>query len=89
MQDWLLVLERSTRAQVAIFIGLIGFVLTLWVGQHMVERVVFEGMLAPLGDALRDKLMGHYEKAAFGVLFSSLFAAWRFLRRDRKRLLGY
>lgn len=88
MDEVLLVLERSTRTQVALVLGVIGFVSLLWLGDHLASRLIFEGALGPLQEVARERITGRSEKGAFAVLIMFWALAFRSYRRDRKRLLG-
>jgi hypothetical protein len=88
MEEVLLVLERSTRTQVAIVLGLLAFMSMLWLGHHLAADLVVEGTLAPMQEALRERIIGRSEKAAFGGLIMFWALAYRSYRRDRKRLFG-
>ena len=92
MRDWLeelfVVLAHSTRAQVAIVLGISFFTGLMFAGEYAVGRVQVHGLLAPLTEVFREWIGHRYDKAAWGALLSFLLVAVKFYRRDRKRLLG-
>ena len=92
MSDWftevLVVLCHSTRTQLAIAFGLIFFVGILLLGQVFVGGHELHGLLAPLTDVIRDRLMHRYDKAAWMALGGFLLLAIKTYRKDRRRLLG-
>jgi hypothetical protein len=83
-----IVLCHSTRAQLAILFGCVFFVGILLLGQHLVDGLQLQGPMAPLTDAIRERLMHRYDKAAWVALGGFLMLAIRSYRRDRKRLIG-
>ena len=92
MSDWitevLVVLCHSTRTQLAIAFGLIFFVGILLLGQVFVGGLELHGLMAPLTDVIRDRLMHRYDKAAWMALGGFLLLAIKTYRKDRRRLLG-
>lgn len=84
----LVVLAYSTRTQLAILMGFIFFVGILWAGDYFASRLVLHGFLAPLTDALRQKLVHRYDVAAWGAFAGFFLLAFRYYRKDRRRLLG-
>lgn len=92
MSDWLaeiwVVLCHSTRTQLAIVLGAIFFVGILLMGQLLVSGLALHGLMAPLTDVVRDRLMHRYDKVAWVALVSFFLLAIKFYRKDRRRLLG-
>lgn len=87
-EEFLWVLAYSKRTQWAIYLGVIGFFTTLAAGKYFVGQLVFEGFLAPLTEAVRDALIGRYDKAAWSILGSFLILAFKCYQKDRKRLMA-
>lgn len=83
-----MVISRSTQTQLAIAFSLISFVSILLLGEVMVGRIEFHGALAPMTDAVKEKLMHRYDKAAWGALGSFALLSLMAYRKDRRRLLG-
>lgn len=88
LEEIIAVISYSTRTQVAFFLGLLFFIVTLLVGAHLIGNISFEGALAPLADGIREILNERYEKVAFGGLGGFWLLAFRFYKKDRKKLLG-
>jgi len=92
MSDWFdevwVVLCHSSRTQLAIAFGLFFFVGILLMGQGLVGNLELHGPLAALTEAVRDKLMHRYDKAAWAALASFALLAVKTYRKDRRRLLG-
>lgn len=87
-EEFLFVLSYSTRTQLAILFGIVFFFGTLLLGHRSTSNIVFQGMLAPLEDAIRPIIEHRYEKAAWVSLLSFLFLAFQCYRKDRKRLFN-
>jgi membrane associated rhomboid family serine protease len=87
-EESLVILAYSKRTQLAIWLGVISFVLILAMGDYFVGRLSFQGMLAPLTDVVREALLNRYEKAAWLSLGGFMLLAIKFYRKDRKRLLA-
>jgi hypothetical protein len=88
LDEFWVVLCYSTRTQVAILFALVFFVGIHLLGAHMVAGLDTHGPLAPLMEAIREKLMHRYDKAAWVAVGGFLLTAVRCYRRDRKRLFG-
>jgi hypothetical protein len=86
VEEFLAVLAYSTRTQLSIFFGIVFFFGTLLLGNHFASTLTFQGMLAPLADALRPIIEHRYEKLAWGSLFAFLLLAVKCYKKDRKRL---
>lgn len=87
LEEFLCVLAYSRRTQWAIILGAIGFVTIMVLGDHMASQMQFDGFLAPLAKPIGDALASRYDSAAWSFLGSLLLAAFKFYRKDRKRLL--
>lgn len=87
-EEWLIVYAHSRRAQAALWVGIIGFIVMLVVGDFNLGAFQLHGPLAPLTDTIRKILQDKYEGAAWGILGSSLLLTYRLLKKDRKRLFG-
>lgn len=84
----LVVLSHSTKTQLAIAFGLISFASILLLGEVMVMRIEFHGLLSPMTDVVKDVLMHRYDKVAWGAFGSFALLAFKTYRKDRRRLLG-
>lgn len=84
----LVVLGHSTRAQMAIVLGVACFVAFMVGGHLLVDRLVLPGPLSAVADVLREHLMQRYDKAAWAALGGFAWVAIKAYRRDRRRLLG-
>jgi len=82
------VLSHSIKTQLAIAFGLISFVSILLLGEVMVGRIEFHGVLVPMTEVVKEKLMHRYDKAAWVALGSFALLAFKTYRKDRRRLLG-
>lgn len=93
MRDWiselLWVLLYSKKTQYAILIGIFGFLTINLVGDYMLRDFHLTGILAPLSDLVKDKLMGKYDKVALCCLFSFLMLAIKLYRKDKRRLFRF
>lgn len=88
-EEFLFVLAYSTRMQFAILFGIVFFLGTLLLGHHFTSNLVFQGMLAPLADAIRPIILHRYESVAWGNLFAFLLLAFKCYRKDRGRLFDH
>lgn len=88
LEEFLVVLAYSKRAQLAIWLGLISFVVILVLGVVMAHNLELHGILAPLTAVIRETLIARYDKAAWTSLGLFLLLAAKFYRKDKKRLLG-
>lgn len=88
IEDLIIVLSYSTKTQLSIFFGIAFFFGTLLLGHHFSSTFTFQGMLAPLADALRPVIEHRYEKLAWGSLFAFLLLAIKCYKKDRKRLFS-
>lgn len=87
-EEFIFVLAYSTRTQFAIFFGIVFFFGTLLLGHHVTSNLAFQGILAPLADAIRPVIEQRYEKVAWGSLLSFSLLAFQCYRKDRKRLFN-
>ncbi len=87
-EELMIVLAYSTRTQLAILFGIVFFIGILLLGHHFTSTLAFQGVLAPLADAIRPIIEHRYEKAAWGSSLSFLLLAFQCYRKDRKRLLN-
>jgi len=88
LEEFLVVLAYSRRTQLAIGLGAISFVVILAVGDYFVSGLNFPGIFAPMAEAVREALLGRYEKAAWSSLSGFLLIAFKCYRKDKKRLLS-
>ncbi len=88
LEELLYVVAYSKRTQLAIWLGLISFVVILAVGEYFIGRMTLQGPLAPLTEAVRGMLFERYDKAAWISLGSFLLLAIKCFRKDKKKLLG-
>jgi hypothetical protein len=87
LEESVAVLVRSTKTQVALAAGFFFFGLFMIVGASFSSSLELHGALAPLTGALREKIIRHYDKAAWISLVSFSLLAMKCYRADRKRLL--
>lgn len=91
MEENLAVLGRSN----AVWMLVIGAVLATTVllyGEHVeaqFAQLADGNQFAPVLEVYRAAFHERYGKAALGIIGSSLIAAWRLFKRDRRRMLGY
>ncbi len=88
-EEFLYIVAYSKRTQLAIWLGLISFVVILVVGEYFVGRIAFDGPLAPMTEMVQKALYERYDKAAWASLGSFLLLAIKFYRKDKKKLLAY
>jgi len=86
--EFLIVMAYSKRTQFAIWMGMISFVVILALGEHFVENVNFQGLLAPLTTVIHEALLDRCDKAAWSSLGGFLLLAIKFYRKDSKILLS-
>lgn len=85
MEEWLITFAYSKRAQFAILFGFVSFIGILLLGNHMANKLHFEGMFATLAEAIRPIIVYRYEQAAWGTLVSFWILAGKILIKDRKK----
>ena len=89
MKDWflefLMILSFSKKTQWAIVMGAAGFIVIKALENYMMRDFHLSANLAFLNSVVRDNLLGKYDKAAFGCLFSFSLLAVRQYRKDKKR----
>lgn len=86
--EFILVLSYSRRTQFVLVFGLLLATIILVGGEYLIGTLELRSLPAPAADAIREKLLHRYDKAAWVVLAGSLFTAWKCYRRDRRRILG-
>lgn len=93
MRDWFeeiwIVVSHSTKTQLALALAVIFFVGFMLIGQMLVDRIELHGVMTPLTDVIRERLLHRYHKAAWIALASFLLLAVRLYQKDRRRLLGF
>jgi len=93
VKDWfwgfIVVLSFSKKTQYAIIIGMVGYIVISLVGDHMLNDFQLSGILAPMSDSVKEKLLGKYGKAALGCLVSFWLLAMKLYRKDKKRFFSY
>lgn len=91
MPSWLVeilvVLAHSKRTQLAIWLGLISFIVISVIGNYLVSHLEFQGFLAPFTNVIQESFFARYDKAAWSSLGAFLLLALKFYRKDRRRLL--
>jgi hypothetical protein len=85
----LMVLAYSSRTQMAIILGIIGFITINLMGDHYLTNFQLSGQMAGLTDIIKHKLAHRYDKAAWLVLFSFWWTAIKFYRKDKKKFLNH
>lgn len=92
MHEWVaefvLVLSRSTKTQVALMLGFLMPVGLHFLGLSQVGQIELHGPLGPFTDAIREQLMHRYDKLAWLTLGGFLLVAVKSYRRDSRRLFG-
>lgn len=87
LEELLWVIDHSRRTQFCVWLGIVACIGLLIAGHVMTERIELQGAFAPLTETIRGRLLGRYDAAAFGALFSCWGAAVRCFLKDRRRLL--
>ncbi len=92
IRDWfydlLEVINFSSRSAWMFIIGMVGFMGMILLGEQIVTNLELSGTVKPLEDGIKERLFRHYDKAALVILISSWVAAYKFYRKDKKRLFG-
>lgn len=86
-EELLITLMYSKRAQFALVLGPVFFILILLIGHHMANSLHFEGPFAPLAEMVRPIIEFRYEHAAWGSLIGFWVLAGKILIKDRKKYL--
>lgn len=86
ISEFLLVIEHSRGTKIALLLGVLFFVGFHLAGQAFAGKFELHGMLAPMTDLVRVRLMHGYDKAAWAALVGFLLAAVRNYKKDRRRL---
>ena len=89
ISELLLVLFYSKKTQYAILIGIFGYLAINLVGDYMLRDFHLTGLLAPLNDLVKDKLIGKYDKAALCCLCSFWMLAIKLYIKDKRRLFRF
>jgi len=84
----LMVIAYSGRTQAAIILGVIGFIVINLVGDYYLANFQLSGQMSGLTDIIKEKFAHRYDKAAWGVLLSFWWLAFKLYRKDRKKVLG-
>jgi hypothetical protein len=84
--EFLVVVEHSRRTQIALVLAVLFFVGLQLAGLVFVGQFELHGILAPMTDIVRDRLMHRYDKAAWFALGGFLLTAVKCYRKDRRRL---
>ena len=93
MKDWfaefLVVLCHSKRTQLAVFLGVFGFVaIHVW-GDYHLSTFELSSHMSSTGKVIKDKFLTRYDKVALGCLISFLLLAIKLYRKDKKRLYSF
>lgn len=90
MKEWiaevLCVIALSKRTQWAIILGVVSFVGINLLGNFMVSDLEFTGPLKGYQDLVVGKVLRRYDRVAWVSLISFWVLAFKFYRRDKKRL---
>lgn len=93
MKNWalevLIVLSHSKRAQAAIFLGVMSFIVLHALAYLQLSDFQIQGPMAPLTEVFKENLYGRYDDAALGCLISFWGLAVKFYRKDKKRLFHF
>ncbi|MGZ8941200.1 MAG: hypothetical protein ACXW00_00330 [Methylobacter sp.] len=84
----LMVITYSGRTQASIILGVIGFIVINLVGDYYLANFKLSGQMSGLTDIIKEKFAHRYDKAAWGVLLSFWWLAFKLYRKDRKKVLG-
>lgn len=87
IEELLITLMYSRKAQLALWMGPISFIAILLVGHHLAGNIPFEGNFALLAEVIKPLLLFRYEHAAWGSLISFWVIAGKIVIRDRNRHL--
>ncbi len=92
MRDWFyevaMVLEISARTRWAIYLGVGFFIAITLFGQYQVANFELHGLAQGFQEAFQQKFAKHYDKAAFGALFSFWGIAYKHYKKDREKVWG-
>ncbi|MGZ8220890.1 MAG: hypothetical protein ACXWT0_04490 [Methylobacter sp.] len=80
-----MVIAYSGRTQAAIILGMIGFIVINLIGDYYLSNFQLSGQMAGLTDVIKEKLVHRYDKAAWGVLFSCWWLAFKLYHKDKMR----
>lgn len=82
----LIVIAYSGRTQAAILLGMAGFIVINLVGDYYLANFQLSGQFSVLTEVIRDKFVHKYDKAAWGVLIGFWWTAFKFYRKDKKKV---
>lgn len=85
----LMVIAYSGRTQAAIILGMIGFITINLVGDYYLSNFQLSGHMSGLTEIFKEKIFHRYDKAAWGVLFSCWWLAFKLYRKDKKKFLRW
>jgi hypothetical protein len=84
----LTVIAFSSRIQWTLLIGMLGFVALNIMGLYQLADFELHGAMAPLTEAIKNIMYDRYDNAAYGILFGSWWTAYKFYKKDKKRIFG-
>ncbi|WP_412479611.1 hypothetical protein [Azonexus sp. IMCC34839] len=87
LEELFIVIAYSQRTQLAIFFGALCFISILMAGDYFASHFELHGLLAPMTDVIREKIIHRYDKVAWFALGSFWLLAFKCYKKDRKRLL--
>jgi hypothetical protein len=87
IEELLVALMYSRKAQFALWMGPISFFAILMIGHQLVGNIEFRGHFAPLSEAIKPFLLLRYEYLAWGSLISFWLLAGKTLVKDRNKYL--
>ena len=85
IEEFLFILSKSRKTQLALFFSFFSFVLILFIGHYQLSNLELSGPLKGLKNTIINVLSGRYEKLAFISLFSFLVIAYRNYQKDKKK----
>jgi hypothetical protein len=80
-----MILAISTRTQVALAMGVIGFIAIKFVGFYILKDFEIPELLSGLTKPLLQYFQTRYDDAAWGCLLGFWALAFKFYRKDSKR----
>lgn len=81
----LIIIAYSGRTQVAIMLGVLGFIFINLAGDHYLDNFQLSGSMSDFTDIFKKKLAHRYDKAAWAVLSSFWLLAFKLYRKDRNK----
>lgn len=82
----LYVLALSRKTQIILIVGAAFFAGLMIGGKYAVKGLDLKSLPAPIAEAIREKVLHRYDKAAWAILGVSMLGAIKAYRNDRKRL---